>query len=73
MRVDDSTIRIGLQKVHSKAGDVELSADDGLRIPAPPQSIRIDHPDNAFEEALVRQLRAELARVGRETVPAAKP
>lgn len=64
MKLESSSMRIELQKVHSKGSDVDLLDDDGARVAAPPNSISLTQPRSGFERALVDQLRWELDKLG---------
>ena len=64
MKVEGGALNIELQRVHSKAGDVALTADDGAYVVAPPRSISLTEPKNDFERALVRELNQALDKLG---------
>lgn len=65
MRVDDDSIRINLDRIHSKDGDITVVDDIEQRIPPPSQVISIRNPQSGRDRLIVQTLQSELDKVGR--------
>ena len=69
VKVEDNSLKVGLTKVKSKDGSVSFreivgSEDEALSTPFK-QAIRMDTPQNRFEQQVVSWYQSELARYGK--------
>ena len=64
MQVDDQSIRINLDRIHSKDGDIAVLDDIEQRIPAPSSVISVRSPTSDRDRLIVQTLQSELDRMG---------
>jgi len=63
MKIEDGRLRINLQRVHSKGGDVDIEDGPSDGIPNPPPKIDVGAPQGSFEKTLVEEYKRALEKL----------